>query len=123
MPSVESESANNPFPSLCIPRVNINITQSFIISIFTSLAIGNIKRINMVFDKDKKYKTVFIYIQWNDSPSSNGIRARLNTYGCFKLMYCEQWFWKVRVNQYSSYRNTHSNPTPHTLSQIHISSI
>jgi hypothetical protein len=80
-------------PSICIPRVNKNITRKFICDIINKHNFGEIKKIDMV--KMKKGFKVFIHFKyWSNNIKSLKVRKILASGQDFKIMYAEPWFWK-----------------------------
>ena len=89
----------NQNPSLCIPRVFPNISQSRIQNIFNDLKIGEIERIDIV-PKTEKFNRVFIHFRrWHNQE----VKERILNGKDIKIIYDDPWFWKV-----SMYR---TNPT------------
>ena len=80
-------------PSICIPRVNKNITRKFICDIINKHNFGEIKKIDMV--KMKKGFKVFIHFKyWSNNIKSLKVRKILASGQDFKIMYAEPWFCK-----------------------------
>ena len=99
---------NNYQPSLCIPRVNINITREMIMYKFRELNIGFIKRIDMIAKKSdcgNQFYRVFVHIKWNNSEKSCKARQFLLDGKEIKIIYEEPWFWKLSVNKFSNKNN------------------
>ena len=100
-PSTTPNIPNN-HPSLCIPRINGNITEKEIRNIIDDLRLGVIRRI----DINKKTKTsgnrcVFIHFnKWFDYGNAIIARERLLNGKDIKVIYDQPWFWKI-----SAYRN------------------
>lgn len=89
-------------PSLCIPRVNNNISEAYIHSIFTELKLGIIDRIDMVYKKEDKFKIVFIHFKkWFQEGNACIARERLLNKQDINVIYDEPWFWKI-----SAYRES-----------------
>ena len=85
-------------PSICIPKVDHNITKKFIYTVFNRYNFGEIKKIDMI--KINKGYRVFIHFKyWNDSVNSLKVRELLSLGQDFKIMYVEPWFWKC-INVY-----------------------
>jgi hypothetical protein len=101
-------SSNNQYPSLCIPRVFLNIDEKRIRRIFDELDIGEIQRIDIVnktTEKGEKFKRVFVHFKrWFETENAVRARERLLEGKEIKIIYDDPWFWKV-----SAYRET--NPT------------
>ena len=85
-------------PSICIPRIEEGITESYIKSIFEKLNLGVLKNIKIQQGKlEKSERHVFInYYKWHDNPNSINIRTRLKNNLPVNLMYSVPWFWKLK---------------------------
>jgi hypothetical protein len=103
-PKPRFETSNNR-SILCIPGVFANITEERIRRIFEDLNIGDVERVDIAVPKtpldtngkENKYNRVFIYINWNDSPTAITLRERLAQGKDVKIIYDEPWFWRVSV--------------------------
>ena len=85
-------------PSICIPKVDRNITKRFISDVFDRHLLGKIKKIDMI--PNKKYFRVFIHFDyWYNTSKSLKVKVILAKNLDFKIMYVEPWFWKC-VNVY-----------------------
>jgi hypothetical protein len=86
-------------PSLCIPRVFMNIDEKRIRRIFDELNMGDILRIDVVSkttEKGEKFNRVFIHFkQWLSNQNSDTARERLLNGKEIKIIYDDPWFWKV----------------------------
>jgi hypothetical protein len=86
-------------PSLCIPRVFTNWTESRIRSIFVELCIGDIQCINIVTKntiKGEKFNRVFVHFNyWFSNKNADIARERLLNGKDIKIIYDDPWFWKV----------------------------
>jgi hypothetical protein len=86
----------NSLPSLCIPRVHTNITESRIRNVFTELKLGVIHRIDIVNRKEEKFKIVFIHFKkWFQEGNAVIARERLMNGQEIKVIYDDPWFWKI----------------------------
>ena len=98
-------------PSLCIPRVFLNIDEKRIRRIFDALSIGEIQRIDIVNktnEKGEKFKRVFIhFIRWFETENADIARERLNNGKEIKIIYDDPWFWKVSAYRESNNKTTH----------------
>lgn len=90
---------SNTVPSLHIGRVHSNITEKMILSIFISLNIGKIKKINIIRPKEKesKFNRVIINLLWYNNEKANSSRERLLRGNEIKIIYDDPWFWKVNT--------------------------
>ena len=85
-------------PSICIPKVDRNITKKFIYDVFNRHLLGKIKKIDMI--PNKKYFRVFIHFDyWYNTEKSLKVKEILANNLDFKIMYVEPWFWKC-INVY-----------------------
>ena len=86
-------------PSLCIPRVFSNWTESRIRRIFDDLAMGEIQRIDVISkttEKGEKFNRVFVHFKrWFSNQNSDMARERLLNGKEIKIVYDDPWFWKV----------------------------
>lgn len=90
----ESLPENNP--SLCIPRVCINWSESQIRSVLDSIGLGEIKHINILTKGN--FKLVFIHFKrWFSNDNANMARERLLNGKDIKIIYEDPWFWKISV--------------------------
>ena len=100
-------------PSLCIPRVFMNINEARIRRVFGELGLGDIKKLVVIpikSDKGPKFNRIFVHFErWNTSEAATAVRDRLLSGKEIKIIYDEPWFWKV-----SAYRplppNRANNP-------------
>lgn len=96
-------------PTLCIPRVYPNISESRIRQIFNDLNIGELERIDIVNktnEKGEKFNRVFVHFKrWNNSDNANAARERLSNGKDIKIIYDEPWYWKI-----SAYREPERRP-------------
>lgn len=90
-------------PSLCIPRVFNNISETRIREVFSQLDLGVIERIDIIQRKNEKgeeYKRVFIhFVRWNKSQQAQKARRKLLSGETIKIVYDNPWFWKVEANK------------------------
>ena len=97
-------------PSLCIPRVFVNIDEKRIRRIFDELNMGEIQRIDVVSkttEKGEKFNRVFIHFKrWFSNENSDTARERLLNGKEIKIIYDDPWFWKV-----SAYREAPPRPS------------
>ena len=108
-----SASSSPSEPSLCIPRVFMNINEARIRRVFGELGLGDIKRLDVIpikSDKGPKFNRIFVHFErWNTSEAATAVRDRLLSGKEIKIIYDEPWFWKV-----SAYRplppNRANNP-------------
>ena len=96
-------------PSLCIPRVFLNINEARIRNIFDSLDMGEIEKVDIITkksEKGEKFNRVFIHFRrWNNGKNANAARERLLNGKEIKIIYDDPWFWKI-----SAYRERERKP-------------
>ena len=90
-------------PSLCIPRVFKNITETRVRSVIGQLDLGDIDRVDLVMKKTpngEEFQRVFIHFRrWYKNENADKARRRLITGNEVKIVYDEPWFWKVSANR------------------------
>jgi len=89
-------------PSLCIPRINLNVQRFELENVFRKLNIGKIKRVDLAFKKNNsgdKYYSAFIHVIWNESDLSKFIIERITGGKDVKIVYDGLLFWKVFLNK------------------------
>lgn len=94
-------------PSLCIPRVHVNISENQIRRIFNELKLGVIERVDMIVcKKNEKFKMVFIHFKkWFTEGNAQIAREKLKQGEEIKVIYDDPWFWKI-----SAYRDVYKKP-------------
>jgi len=106
--AIDFRTIPDNIPSICIPRVFTNITDSRIRKIFTDLKMGEIDKIDFVSrqtEKGEKFNRVFIHFKrWNINGDVATARERLLKGQDIKIVYDDPWFWKI-----SAYRPPQSN--------------
>jgi len=109
---IDFRTLPNNVPSLCIPRVFSNWTESRIRRIFDDLGMGEIQRIDVVSkttEKGEKFNRVFVHFKrWFANKNADMARERLLNGKEIKIVYDDPWFWKV-----SAYRE--ANKTEHPV--------
>lgn len=92
------------FPSLCIPRIlinidEINIDENYIANMFYKLNIGLIHKviIRSKINKQKEcsYRVFIHFKKWYNNDNANMARERVLNGQEIKIIYEDQWFWKV----------------------------
>ncbi len=80
-------------PSICIPKVDQNISKNFIYTVLNRYNFGEIKKIDMI--KMNKGSKVFIHFKyWYNTDKSLKVREILSSGLDFKIIYVEPWYWK-----------------------------
>ena len=96
-------SVAESYPSLCIPRVSSNITETIIRDTFDKLKFGRIHRVDIInprSEKDDQYNRVYIHFsKWFSSEQTNLQRTKLILGEEIKIVYDFPWFWKVSANK------------------------
>lgn len=90
-------------PSLCIPRVFVNITKERIAFVIRELGLGEIDHIDMIpreSDNGEKFQRVFIHFKrWGESESAKRARERVLGGKEIKIIYDDPWYWKLSANR------------------------
>lgn len=82
--------------SICIPRVNKNITRNDILSVFQKYNWGIINNIDLI--NIKNYKRAFIhYRNWNNTEQAISVKKYLLNNEDVKIIYDEPWYWICRL--------------------------
>ena len=88
-------------PSLCIPRISLDVTKDKIIDVLEKMHLGTILHIEFVFAKNANgdlYKKVFIrFSKWYDQDT----RIRILQGKPVNIIcdYNDPWFWKLFINK------------------------
>jgi hypothetical protein len=100
-------------PSLCIPRVFINITETKIRKVFEELEMGKIERVDIVpktSERGEKFNRIFIHFsRWNSEGNAGLAREQLLNGKEIKIIYDEPWFWKISAYRESESKNRRPN--------------
>lgn len=110
---IDFRTLPNNVPSLCIPRVFSNWTESRIRRIFDDLGMGEIQRIDVVSkttEKGEKFNRVFVHFKrWFANKNADMARERLLNGKEIKIVYDDPWFWKVSAYREVKKDNHHSD--------------
>ena len=110
---IDFRTLPNNVPSLCIPRVFSNWTESRIRRIFDDLGMGEIQRIDVVSkttEKGEKFNRVFVHFKrWFANQNADMARERLLNGKEIKIVYDDPWFWKVSAYREVKKDNHHSD--------------
>ena len=80
---------------ICIPIIDENINKQFITNVFNNRKIGPIKKIHLVYSKEKKNKLAFVYFhRLNDNKNGDLVNNCIENELDFKIIYNFPWFWK-----------------------------
>lgn len=86
----------NTNPSICIAKVDRNITKQFIKNILNKHQLGQIRLINLI--SIGKFQRAFIHFNyWYNNEKSNKVKNLLLTNQDFKILYMHPWFWKCTL--------------------------
>ena len=103
--SIDDQIAALPIrePSVCIPRVFLNITEARVRAIFRELGLGDLERVDMVEKenaKGEKFQRVFVHFnEWNTRDQQAVDARRLLVQGQqVKVVYDDPWFWKLSAS-------------------------
>ena len=81
---------------ICIPRVNNEITKSYIFKKMCFLKIGYIENINEIpLKTNPECKRIIIKLKWDTDENSLKIRKTLDEGGSIQVVYEMPWFWKI----------------------------
>ena len=85
------------YSSICIPRMDAKITNSYIYNKISNLNIGDIESINEIpLRNDPAYKRVIITMKWDlKSEVTKYIQSKFIEIGSVKVVYDMPWFWKI----------------------------
>jgi len=82
--------------SICIPRLESNISKDYIFKTLQNLKIGYIKHIAEIpLRNDSTHKRVIIKIEWNAAQKSIDFQQKLAKFGSVKLVHDMPWYWKI----------------------------
>ena len=82
-------------PSICIPRVEGDISKWQVSDTFNKLGVGKLKRIDIVYNNKHNTNKIFVHFKyWFSSTRNDNIKNLLNSGGNFKLVYEFPKYWK-----------------------------
>jgi len=82
--------------SICIPRIDTNISKEYIYNKLCCLQIGSIEKlIEIPLKNDPTHKRIIIKLKWNNENKAINIKNTLETNGSIKLVYDMPWYWKM----------------------------
>lgn len=99
------------FATLCIPRIDITTTKSYIFEKFCLLNIGFIEKIiEIPICGDQLYKRIIIKLKWNSSENAKYFMDRFEKGLNIKIVHSDPWFWicipsrnyEQKINAYTS---------------------
>lgn len=87
--------------TICIPRIESNMSNDYIFKVFSKLRIGIIQKITDVpLRSDHDYKRVFIKLKWDvNQTTSSFIYNRLKSGDTVKIVYEMPWYWKITASK------------------------
>ena len=86
----------NTNPSICIAKVDKNITKQFIFNVLNKHQLGNIRLINLV--PIGKFQRAFIHFHyWYNNEKSLKVKNLLLTNKDFKIIYVHPGLWKCSI--------------------------
>ena len=110
-------------PSLCIPRVFNNITETRIRHVFDDLGLGKISRIDIKERKSEKgesFKRVYVHFdKWFWNEDAQAARRKLVSGKEIKIVYDNPWFWKVSASKWAPTGDSQDRAAPQR-SRAHI---
>ena len=91
-------------PSICIPRVFMNIQKERIYDVFADLFGRNaIERVDMIERKNdagEEYKRAFVHFKsWPRTEQATEVRLKLLNGDEVKIMYDQPWFWRISASR------------------------
>lgn len=91
-------------PSVCIPRVFMNIQKERVYDVFADLFGRNaIERVDMIERKNKdgeEYKRAFVHFKfWPRTEQATEVRLKLLNGDEVKVMYEQPWFWRISASR------------------------
>jgi hypothetical protein len=100
---VQAQVLSRSEPSICIPRVFLNITRERVFGVFTELfgenAIDRVDMIQKESEKGDKYQRVFIHFrEWPTTAIAQATRRQLIDGNEVKIVYDGPWYWKCSAS-------------------------
>lgn len=86
------------YPSIFIPKININTTKKHVSDVFNNLQLGEIKNVNFIKNKDTMRCCVH-FVRWFDTPNAVKARKILISDKDIKVLYDGLLFWKGYANR------------------------
>ncbi len=91
-------------PSICIPRVFMNIKKERVLDVFADLFGHNaIERVDMIERKNdagEEYKRAFVHFKsWPRTEQATEVRLKLLNGDHVKIMYEQPWFWLISASR------------------------
>lgn len=99
----DNTQLNNPHKrmySICIPRVDVNVSRQFIFSVFCKLHIGFIEKVLEFPSRvEPGSKRIVIYLKWNKSELAEYIQTRFDENKNVKVVHTMPWYWICVANR------------------------
>lgn len=91
-------------PSICIPRLFMNIQKERVLDVFADLFGHNaIERVDMIERKNdagEEYKRAFVHFKsWPRTEQATEVRLKLLNGDQVKIMYDQPWFWLISASR------------------------
>ena len=91
-------------PSICIPRLFMNIQKERVYDVFADLFGRNaIERVDMIERKNdagEEYKRAFVHFKsWPRTEQATEVRLKLLNSDEVKIMYDQPWFWRISASR------------------------
>jgi hypothetical protein len=87
------------FNSLCIPRMDDEISKWEISNVIRALNLGTIQRIDEVINHKFGVKRVFIHMKkWNENETVQEFKEKMKSNGHVNIVYNFPNFWKCYIN-------------------------
>jgi hypothetical protein len=87
-------------PSICIPRLENNITRSMLKDVFKKYSFGDIDRIDLVKAGSNSKRAFVHFKKWNlHLPHAKDVCNRLNNSEKVNIIYSFPWFWKCSLSR------------------------
>ena len=103
-------------PSICIPRLFMNIQKERVYDVFTDLFGHNaIERVDMIERKNNiggECKRAFIHFKsWPHTEQATEVRLKLLNGAEVKIMYDQPWFWRISASRVPRPENVYRSGT------------
>ncbi len=86
--------------SICIPRVDVNVSRQFIFSVFCKLHIGFIEKVLEFPSRvEPGAKRIVIHLKWNKSELAEYIQMRFDEDKNVKVVHTMPWYWICVANR------------------------
>jgi len=91
-------------PSICVPRIYMNIEKERVYDVFTDLfGLNAIDRVDMIERTNKggeTYKLAFVHFKfWPRTEQANEVRLKLLNGEEVKVVYDQPWYWRISASR------------------------